>query len=441
VVATGETVGSSATVDLTNPLEQMSDTLYNSNKEVERLYTYCKKLAVTYHSNPQFNVMQRGNDDGAFGISEYTVADELGSMKVSDIYSTATGKPVYKYGAPLFIEMDSYTFDIDAFEQYVNKDDKQNHVTEKVPLRNLEVIVSNALSSEQSVYAENNPQGGTPGEVGQMVNNTLVLDSVGHATYMWKAGLPNITAPYKRTISMSYDINDRAYMWDPAGDGTNMQEGIILGFLPTGNNFVTEGPTLLQMILRDPPGTASSAQWTTGTVKSKYSYKGNTVVTDNSLELVSHWGNKTSLGSGIGFIVMTDVENKWDAGLGVKISNVSEDGNSWTSTVSTEKVISTSAEPEYVGANGDLFIGSSNNLIYGLARNLTLRRDGSDVTLGVKDAYTTGLQFKTEFAYSANYIEHDAHILIVEYAKIGLRQLQSLGDGFASRNLDEAAVS
>lgn len=406
VVATGETVGSSATVDLTNPLEQMSDTLYNSNKEVERLYTYCKKLAVTYHSNPQFNVMQRGNDDGAFGISEYTVADELGSMKVSDIYSTATGKPVYKYGAPLFIEMDSYTFDIDAFEQYVNKDDKQNHVTEKVPLRNLEVIVSNALSSEQSVYAENNPQGGTPGEVGQIVNNTLVLDSVGHATYMWKAGLPNITAPYKRTISMSYDINDRAYMWDPAGDGTNMQEGIILGFLPTGNNFVTEGPTLLQMILRDPPGTASSAQWTTGTVKSKYSYKGNTVVTDNSLEVVSHWGNKTSLGSGIGFIVMTDVENKWDAGLGVKISNVSEDGNSWTSTVSTEKVISTSAEPEYVGANGDLFIGSSNNLIYGLARNLTLRRDGSDVTLGVKDAYTTGLQFKTEFAYSANYIEN-----------------------------------
>lgn len=406
VVATGETVGSSATVDLTNPLEQMSDTLYNSNKEVERLYTYCKKLAVTYHSNPQFNVMQRGNDDGAFGISEYTIADELGSMKVSDIYSTATGKPVYKYGAPLFIEMDSYTFDIYAFEQYVNKDDKQNHVTEKVPLRNLEVIVSNALSSEQSVYAENNPQGGTPGEVGQMVNNTLVLDSVGHATYMWKAGLPNITAPYKRTISMSYDINDRAYMWDPAGDGTNMQEGIILGFLPTGNNFVTEGPTLLQMILRDPPGTASSAQWTTGTVKSKYSYKGNTVVTDNSLELVSHWGNKTSLGSGIGFIVMTDVENKWDAGLGVKISNVSEDGNSWTSTVSTEKVISTSAEPEYVGANGDLFIGSSNNLIYGLARNLTLRCDGSDVTLGVKDAYTTGLQFKTEFAYSANYIEN-----------------------------------
>lgn len=406
VVATGETVGSSATVDLTNPLEQMSDTLYNSNKEVERLYTYCKKLAVTYHSNPQFNVMQRGNDDGAFGISEYTVADELGSKKVSDIYSTATGKPVYKYGAPLFIEMDSYTFDIDAFEQYVNKDDKQNHVTEKVPLRNLEVIVSNALSSEQSVYAENNPQGGTPGEVGQMVNNTLVLDSVGHATYMWKAGLPNITAPYKRTISMSYDINDRAYMWDPAGDGTNMQEGIILGFLPTGNNFVTEGPTLLQMILRDPPGTASSAQWTTGTVKSKYSYKGNTVVTDNSLEVVSHWGNKTSLGTGIGFIVMTDVENKWDAGLGVKISNVSEDGNSWTSTVSTEKVISTSAEPEYVGANGDLFIGSSNNLIYGLARNLTLRRDGSDVTLGVKDAYTTGLQFKTEFAYSANYIEN-----------------------------------
>ena len=261
VVATGETVGNATTIDLTNPLEEWTDTLYNSRNEVEQLYTYNKKLAVTHHSKPQFNVAQRGNDDGAFGISEYTATDELGEMKVSDIYSTESGKPVYKYGAPLFVEMDSYTFDIEAFEQYTNEDDKQNPVTDRVPLRDLEVTISNALSSEQSVYAENNPQGGTPGDVVDMVNNTLVLDSVGHATYIWKAGLPNITEPYKRTISMSYDINDRDYMWDPAGDGTNMQEGIILGFLPTGNNFITEGPTLLQMILRDPPGTGSSAQW------------------------------------------------------------------------------------------------------------------------------------------------------------------------------------
>lgn len=428
VLATGETVGNATTIDLTNPLEERADTLYGSTGEAERLYTYNQKLAVTHHSKPQFNVAQRGNDDGAFGISEYTATDELGEMKVSDIYSTESGKPVYKYGAPLFVEMDSYTFDINAFEQYTNEDDKQNPVTDRVPLRNLEVTVSNALSSEQKVYAENNPQGGTPGDVADMKDNTLVLDSVGHATYIWKAGLPNITEPYKRTISMSYDINDRDYMWDPAGDGTNMQEGIILGFLPTGNNFVTEGPTLLQMILRDPPGTASSAQWTTGSVKSKYSYKGSTVSTDNNLETVMHFGTKTGTGAGVGVFVLTEMESVIDIETNASITNNYESGNSWTSTVSTEKTISTSAEPEYVGANGDLFIGSSNNLIYGMARNLTLRRDGSGATLGVKDAYTTGLQFKTEFAYSANYIENVLIPSLISQRNAKLTYVSSIGD-------------
>lgn len=32
----------------------------------------------------------------------------------------------------------------------------------------------------------------------------------------------------------------------------------------------------------------------------------------------------------------------------------------------------------YVGANGDVFIGSATNIIYGLARDINFRRQGTD---------------------------------------------------------------
>ena len=96
-----------------------------------------------------------------------------------------------------------------------------------------------------------------------------------------------------------------------------------------------------------------------------------------------------------------------DQETGINITNVSETGNSHTTTLSTERTISTSAEPEYVGANGDLFIGTSNNLIFGENRNVNFQRDnGGNISLGVKDDYSTGLKFKTSFAYSAFYIEN-----------------------------------
>ncbi len=407
VLATDETVGSAATIDLTQPNQELSDTLYNETGGIDRLYTYNVKHAVTYHSKPQFLVTQSTNSDGGLGKKEYTTTDNLGAeFTVSDIYTIGeNGKPIYKYGAPIFVELERYYFEIKAYEEYVNNEGI-NPVISRVPLRGLEVTVSNALSSEQKIYAINNPDGGAPGTLYEMTENKLVLDDEGSAVYMWKAGLPNITEPYKRTISMSYEIDDRFYMWDPAGDGSNMQEGIVLGFLPTGNNFVTEGPTLLEMILRDPPGTASSASWTKGSVKTNYSYSAKTFSSENNIDVVTHLGAKTEFGGGFGFMVLTESEALVDVEVGVNINYQNESGKSWSSTISTEKAISTSGEPEYVGANGDLFIGSSNNLIYGMARNLDFRREGGTVSLGVNDAYTTGLQFQTEFAYTANYIEN-----------------------------------
>ena len=404
VVATGLSVGDATTVDATNPLMQLTDTLTNENGARQE-YAYNCKLRQTYHSAPSFTVTQRGHDDGAFGLSKYEIEDASGKLAIDDIYTIDTnGKVTYNYGGAIFESEENYTFDLKGFEEYVNHDVKNQPVASRVPLSGNVVTINNALSASQSVYLENNTAGKPAGSLVELESNQLQLDSLGCAVYTWKAGLPNITAPYSRTLSISYDIDDRTYNWD--GSGMN---GIILGSLPTGNNFVTSGPDVVEMILRDPPGTGSSAEWTSGTITSKSTSYGGVWSSEEEGAVTGKFGfDITSLTGGIGIGKIDEIKNTYDATLGLNVSTQGENASTWSRTVTATRTISTSSAPEYVGANGDVFIGSATNLIYGLARDINFRRQGTSdkATLELKDIITTGLNFKTMFNYTENYVEN-----------------------------------
>ena len=404
VVATGVSVGDATTVDATNPLMQLTDTLTNENGARQE-YAYNCKLRQTYHSAPSFTVTQRGHDDGAFGLSKYEIEDASGRLAIDDIYTIDTnGKVTYNYGGAIFESEENYTFDLKGFEEYVNHDVKNQPVASRVPLSGNVVTINNALSASQSVYLENNTAGKPAGSLVELESNQLQLDSLGCAIYTWKAGLPNITAPYTRTLSISYDIDDRTYNWD--GSGMN---GIILGSLPTGNNFVTSGPDVVEMILRDPPGTGSSAEWTSGTITSKSTSYGGVWSSEEEGAVTGKFGfDITSLTGGIGIGKIDEIKNTYDATLGLNVSTQGESASTWSRTVTATRTISTSSAPEYVGANGDVFIGSATNLIYGLARDINFRRQGTSdkATLELKDIITTGLNFKTMFNYTENYVEN-----------------------------------
>ena len=60
------------------------------------------------------------------------------------------------------------------------------------------------------------------------------------------------------------------------------------------------------------------------------------------------------------------IESKNSLALGVGISNTSKDGKTVTSTYTFNKTLSTSSDPDYVGADGDLYIGNSKNIFYGV---------------------------------------------------------------------------
>ena len=409
VVKNGSEVGGSTTIDLSNPNIVLSDTLYSQDGQSYELYEYNSILKHIYHSTPSFTVKQEGRDDGSFGIDKYELTDEQGKLTIKDIYSVSKGKVTYNKnygGVPLFIKGDPYTFVIKGFEKYVNPDiENSNENTSIVPLKGNIVTINNELSADQSVYVEDGTVNGKNVKAGQVVeleSNELQLDDNGEAVYTWKAGLPNIAKPYTRNISIYYDIDGRTYDWE----GNGMQ-GIILGDLPTGNNFVTSGPDKLLMVLRDPPGTNSSATWVKGKVTSKSDVKGSTFTENFSTKFQHKFGvnTETIIGTpGAGNIIVAS--SKDDLTTGVKIESSGESSTTKTYTTSITTEISTSSDPEYVGDQGDVFVGTATNIIFGKARNVGFKRNANSATLDLQDIVTTGLKLGTTFNYSRNYIEN-----------------------------------
>ena len=421
VVATDTEFGKSSSVDLTNCQLEFADTLYNDNGTYE-LYNYNTCLKQTYHSDPTFIVTQAdhideaGINDGAFGIKTYTVKDNVnGDLTINDIYSVneQTGAVTYKYGGAVFEESEKYTFDIEAYEDYTNYDET-TPVSDRVPLADLVVTINNALSDQQPIFVSDFSQAElaaagydgdsdvTAGQVVDLQSNQLRLDSLGKASYVWTAGMPNVTSPYTRTISMTYDIAGCTYPWEKSG-----MEGVVLGALPTGSNFITSGPDMVDMVLRDPPGSNSSAEWTSGSIVTLSNVVTANFSSSTEATTTTKLGTDFKTVSGFGVSVLNEAKYHNDLVVGLTTSVEAEGAYSWSRTVETTKTISTSDDPDFVGAAGDVYIGSSTNIIIGKANSVDFVRDGENgVKLNCQSIWTSGLSFTTAFNYTQHYIEN-----------------------------------
>ena len=106
---------------------------------------------ICYLIYPFSFLLPRSRRKYVFGSYRGSFAD---NAKYLFIYSVENGTVTYKYGAPLFIKEDNYIFNLEGYELYTNQDDKNNVITDKVPLIGNIVTISNALSASQSVYVE-----------------------------------------------------------------------------------------------------------------------------------------------------------------------------------------------------------------------------------------------------------------------------------------------
>ena len=406
VLKTSETVGNAGIIDVSNPLSISTDTLRRKDGELVG-FDYHAKYNGVYHSEPSFTVTQVDFENGAFGIDKYTLVDELGELEIEIINQADKQNPIYNYGVPFFIEGNPYTFHLKGFEQYTNYDGEQPLIT-TVPLENCIVTIQNALSNSQVVAIEVDKTIEEDLKVGEVIDlqeNQILLDEKGEALYTWKAGYANITPPYSRNISMTYEVGGQVNSWTL--DGKEYLEGVILGSLPTGSNFVTQGPDKLLMILRDPPGSGSSAEWTSGTVTAYETGIGSCWNSETTIKNTHNFGGAVKFTTGaIGAQVTVETATKDDLSWGGKAVSEGENSTTTSHSLTLTQAISTSDDPSLVGSLGDIFIGQSTNLIFGKAREVGFHRtNGGEPELGVEEIFTVGSTFSTYFTYTAYYIE------------------------------------
>ncbi len=322
---------------------------------------YHAQWAYYYQAVPSFSVKQLAGSTKVnyFGDTEFTIENSLTGVKETvPLVNMATAD--YYFDAPVFIQGKKYRFALNAYEEY------KNNVTGKsfrLPVNQGTVNVSNSLGSSQETMQ-------------------IALDSIGNGSYEFSVGAPDLTTG-KKSFFATLQIGDYSYYWDL---GNAPKEAWLLGDKSTGTDFMTSGPDEITAILRDPPGSLSYA----------YLEKGTTITQNASNELGGGFsitaGLETDLGAkittfvGLGAGIITDSEIVLNTETGLETSTTFKNGNETsTSTTFTER-FETSSDPLYVGHLGDVFIGNSTNIQYGLTNSITIQKNYA----GVDPAFTTG---------------------------------------------------
>lgn len=408
-------------IDATNPLQTKTDTL----KDTDLKFEYCAAAKIMYKAPNTFTVKER--EDGSFGDKNVVVTDINGNKDNVALYTVDengkaildnNGKVQYTYGYPVYQEMKSYTYYLHGCEQYVNKDGAEPAYSE-VPLAGDTVLITNEYSTMATVYTNGEDQG----KVFETKVAKLALDDNGDATYEFRAGLPNIQSPYTRGISITYTTGGSTMNWSENGKF----KAIVLGSLPLGNDFVTEGPDELEMVLRDPPGSASKAWWKKGTTHTSSRTLDVTLTENDSETFVVLAGQDVVVSSGIGLAKIDEAKAENTGSLGLEFRREFKTANSWTTETTLTEEISTSDAPEFVGDVGDIFVGQSKNLVFGSAIKLgvTKNEQTNNYELGAKTVNTTGDKFKTHFIYTTYHIEN---VLIPRLKELRDSTLQVVAD-------------
>jgi len=373
-----------------------TDSILNSktNKKIAHvdstIYRFNQRYDFKWRNAPVIKVEQVGQK--FFGDSLIVFTDNNGNPidnlhlnKVQeDVVLQYPDTNVYHFGYPIFHQQVAYTFNIHVYEKYVNF---ANATSDSIPQNDGGTIeISNALASTTSF--------------------SDTLNNKGALTYTFAGGSPNVVAPYilNATFQYNYKLNNvaEAVTWQ------NGLTGIILGGQSTGSNFITAGPTQVDQILRDPPGSASSAYLQKGTTSSRTTTMAGAVIVSAGVSAEAKFGVKASTAVGFGVMVITEQEVKNDVTVGISNSETNSwDGSTTTTTTNTEQW-STSSDPAYVGSQGDVFIGHSTNLAFSKTLNVGVIKDSTATpVLTTGTSYAFSPQFGTAFLYTQYHIVNE----------------------------------
>ena len=393
-------------IDMTNAMKELKDSLKQATElgdSVFHYYTYNSKMVQTHFSKPIVELSQPGSDPGVFGIAEYKGEDALGKFTVGNLWTKQDdGTIKYNYGFPIYNMGNTYRMTFFGYERYLNYDSGKP-VEHIIPLNGQVLTIANEMSADQKVvYASDGTKPEyQPGQVYDLKDNQIVLDSVGRFTMQWSTGAPNVVSPFTRHLGVTLVRNGRTYI--PA-----TLDAVVVGSLPMGNNFVTNGPSKVLMVLRDPPGAKSKTVWKRGTTTTTVETSADGGYGDEKFAYSTSTGVKTETHAGLGIMTLTlQNETTFDTNDGIhyKWNKESSNETSWAMTATQD--ISTSTTKDYCGSRGDVFIGFSTNLLIGQCRKVGFFRDNESAPFELKEnvAVSIGDSVTTNFMYSTYELE------------------------------------
>lgn len=344
-----------------------------------------------------------------FGDATKTIDNTDGTEMEVDLYNSDTHE--YMFGYPVFSSNVLYRMNVYAYEPYQYYNAKGDAVETRID----KVAISDGLMTFENDLSFSS------------YTDTLSLDAKGHADYKFTCDSPDISAngPLKNMF-VKLDSNDATILWN----GGHPMECIVVGSRSEGQRFVTKGPDRLSFILRDPPGSNSSATMASGftTVQtSSYSWS-----LDNEGSETSSWDVGTKIatvtmsppspvsGTQAGVISKNEATHDFSVGIIHGEGGGNEKSSTMTKTYNCE--YSTSDSENFVGADGDLFVGNSTNINYGPAVNVRIipaksfssssmekiKETADGALYLIKDqGMSFNIEYDTEFEYTQKMIEED----------------------------------
>ncbi len=332
-----------------------SDTVYY-NKKQQFIKRYTPSILV--------KEKVKGKLQDFFGKEELTVAtlDQTKTIKVKTYNPDNAAQP-YTLGVPVYEQGQYVTYHITTAEVYEYKDKDG---------RRKDGVKEDIVPTPEAKLSFSR------GDIAYGTQEDITTDEKGEAEWTFQVNNPEMTSALRSAaMDMTYSENSESTSsttinWKGGFDGKGNTKAIVIGAKTLGSDFVTNGPDKVLFVLRDPPGSNSYAYLEKGvTVTSTSSYEGN-VTNEGVLNNEAKIGLELMTFAGVGAGKITNNEIKDEYSFGVSHSETIGGTDTDTKTMTTTTRFETSSDPQYVGADGDLFVGFSTNIGVGKTQNIAV---------------------------------------------------------------------
>jgi hypothetical protein len=385
---TVNTAYDSVKTEKVDPVTKDTNISYSVNS-----FSYHHKLNYVIRETPVINVYNENN--GAFE-GDTVIIYTSQATNTTDTIILGSKSPL---SYPVFQMGKSYTAKIYVVETYKNPAHPAGPVVDEVPVKDAAITVNDQVMV--------NP-----------VASTGKTDENGLYRYVFRAGTPSLSKNGNTSYTKTLEINGKTGNTNITWRNGNTFRAYVLGALPQeGTDFISYGPEVVEMVLRDPPGSNSYAFIEKGSTVSVAETWNMDINSNTGLDNTTHTGMLIEIGGGLaGPVSKTDLI--MDSELGLEITRQFDYNGRYTRTLKFNERIETSADPEDVGSDADLYIGKSYNAFVNKTRNLKfiersyctkygleyLDIAGSDIVLGIIDGFVMDDGTSTYFVYSQAHI-------------------------------------